>query len=493
MSFVVTIMSNKEFKFDYGDSNRYIIKEAIGKGSYGVVYSAYDTKNKENVAIKRINNVFEHISDGVRILREIKLLRHLKHPDVVTIKDIILPPSPKDFRDIYVVFELMETDLHQVIRANDDLTDEHHQYLLFQMLRGLKFIHSAKVFHRDLKPKNILANSDCKLKICDFGLARPHFTDQAQTIFWTDYVATRWYRAPELCGSFFTKYSPMVDVWSLGCIFAELLLGKPLFPGKNVVNQLELITDLLGSPKPETVKKIRNERARRYLEQLPRKEPADFSKVFPMASTGAREVIKKLLAFDQDERISASDALEDPYFVGLFKSSAEDIAKPLSKLDYGFDQKTLREGEIRELMFREILEYHKDAKKQYMSRNTSHVYHFPSQVDRFKMQFMNLENKGSGSQGIRSASSLPKQGLAGNLVESALLGGGNLSTSFTGATFEGPSSLISADAIDGPLSQSFSMAKGTSYLGESIESELDLSSDSFMKMSLDSQNKDDDS
>ena len=486
-------MSNKEFKFDYGDSNRYIIKEAIGKGSYGVVYSAYDTKNKENVAIKRINNVFEHISDGVRILREIKLLRHLKHPDVVTIKDIILPPSPKDFRDIYVVFELMETDLHQVIRANDDLTDEHHQYLLFQMLRGLKFIHSAKVFHRDLKPKNILANSDCKLKICDFGLARPQFTDQAQTIFWTDYVATRWYRAPELCGSFFTKYSPMVDVWSIGCIFAELLLGKPLFPGKNVVNQLELITDLLGSPKPETVKKIRNERARRYLEQLPRKEPADFSKVFPMASTGAREVIKKLLAFDQDERISASDALEDPYFVGLFKSSAEDIAKPLSKLDYGFDQKTLREGEIRELMFREILEYHKDAKKQYMSRNSSHVYHFPSQVDRFKMQFMNLENKGSGSQGIRSASSLPKQGLAGNLVESALLGGGNLSTSFTGATFEGPSSLISADAIDGPLSQSFSMAKGTSYLGESIESELDLSSDSFMKMSLYSQNKDDDS
>ena len=378
-------MSDK-FKFDYGDANRYIIKEAIGKGSYGVVYSAYDTKNKENVAIKRINHVFEHISDGVRILREIKLLRHLNHPDIVTIKDIILPPSPKDFRDIYVVFELMETDLHQVIRANDDLTDEHHQYLLFQMLRGLKFIHSAKVFHRDLKPKNILANSDCKLKICDFGLARPQFTDQAQTIFWTDYVATRWYRAPELCGSFFTKYSPMVDVWSIGCIFAELLLGKPLFPGKNVVNQLELITDLLGTPKPETVGKIRNERARRYLEQLPHKEPADFRKVFPMASQGATDVLRKLLAFDQEERISAADALEEPYFRGLFKSSGDDLARPLSKLDYGFDQKTLRESEIRELMFREILEYHVDAKERYLSANkNAQVYHFPSQVDRFKV------------------------------------------------------------------------------------------------------------
>ena len=480
--------TSSNFKFDYGDANRYVIKEAIGKGSYGVVYSAYDVKTKENVAIKRINNVFEHISDGVRILREIKLLRHLKHPDVVTIKDIVLPPSPKDFRDIYVVFELMETDLHQVIRANDDLTDEHHQYLLFQMLRGLKFIHSAKVFHRDLKPKNILANSDCKLKICDFGLARPQFTDQAQTVFWTDYVATRWYRAPELCGSFFTKYSPMVDVWSIGCIFAELLRGKPLFPGKNVVNQLELITDLLGSPKPETVNKIRNERARRYLEQLPHKEPADFSKVFPMTSLGAIHVLKKLLAFDQDDRISAADALMEPYFSSLFKSSADDIAEPLSKLEYGFDQKTLRESEIRDLMFREILEYHPDAKAQFLSTNQSRVYHFPSQVDRFKMQFMQLENKGANNNNrIKSAASLPKQGLPSDLVERGdMFQHSALSTSFTGATFD-RSDLQGLIAEDAPLSASFSMAKNNSYMDgeDGNDGERDL--DNFKMMSLDDQ------
>lgn len=115
---------------------------------------------------------------------------------------------------------------------------------------------TAKVFHRDLKPKNILANSDCKLKICDFGLARPSFNDMPQTVFWTDYVATRWYRAPELCGSFFAKYSPAIDIWSIGCIFAEILLGKPLFPGRNVVHQLELITDLLGTPSAEVVSKV---------------------------------------------------------------------------------------------------------------------------------------------------------------------------------------------------------------------------------------------
>lgn len=115
---------------------------------------------------------------------------------------------------------------------------------------------AAKVFHRDLKPKNILANSDCKLKICDFGLARPAFNDMPTTVFWTDYVATRWYRAPELCGSFFAKYSPSIDTWSIGCIFAEVLLGKPLFPGRNVVHQLELITDLLGTPSPEVIGKV---------------------------------------------------------------------------------------------------------------------------------------------------------------------------------------------------------------------------------------------
>lgn len=113
------------------------------------------------------------------------------------------------------------------------------------------------MFHRDLKPKNILANSDCKLKVCDFGLARPSFNDMPTTIFWTDYVATRWYRAPELCGSFFAKYSPAIDIWSIGCIFAEILQGKPLFPGRNVVHQLELITDLLGTPASEVIDKVR--------------------------------------------------------------------------------------------------------------------------------------------------------------------------------------------------------------------------------------------
>jgi mitogen-activated protein kinase 1/3 len=174
-----------DFFTEYGDANRYRIQEVIGKGSYGVVCSALDLQTRQKVAIKKIHNIFDHVSDAARILREIKLLRLLRHPDVVEIKHIMLPPSRREFRDIYIVFELMESDLHQVIKANDDLTPEHHQFFFYQLLRGMKYIHAANVFHRDLKPRNILANADCKLKICDFGLARVSFNDTPSAIFWT--------------------------------------------------------------------------------------------------------------------------------------------------------------------------------------------------------------------------------------------------------------------------------------------------------------------
>ncbi|GFH05969.1 mitogen-activated protein kinase, partial [Haematococcus lacustris] len=317
-----------------------------------------DNFTGERVAIKKITNVFEHVSDATRILREIKLLRLLKHPDIVEIKHIMLPPNSRDFKDIYVVFELLETDLHQVIKANDDLTHQHHQFFLYQMLRGLKYIHSAKVFHRDLKPKNILANSDCKLKICDFGLARPAVNDAPTTIFWTDYVATRWYRAPELCGSFFAKYSPAIDVWSVGCIFAEVLLGRPLFPGRNVVHQLEIITDLLGTP-PDSV---RNEKARRFLAAMRKKSAAPLEQ-----------------------------ALADPYFADLHSPSREPCAQPISKMAFDFDRRKLVMEDVRSLIYREILEYHPQVLTDYLSRGGQGTFQHPSALDSFKRQFAHLE------------------------------------------------------------------------------------------------------
>ncbi|KAJ1688345.1 hypothetical protein LUZ63_019735 [Rhynchospora breviuscula] len=402
----------REFFSGYTDTNRYRIQEVVGKGSYGVVCSATDTQTGEKVAIKKIRDIFEHTSDAARILREIKLLRMLKHPDIVEIKHIMLPPSKKDFKDIYVVFELMDTDLHQVIKANDDLTREHYQFFLYQMLRALKYIHTANVYHRDLKPKNILANANCKLKICDFGLARVAFNDTPTTVFWTDYVATRWYRAPELCGSFFSKYSPAIDIWSIGCIFAEILTGKPLFPGKNVVHQLDLITDLLGSPSTETISKVRNEKARRYLSSMRKKTPVPFSQKFPKADPLALKLLERLLAFDPKDRPTAEEALADPYFKGLAKVEREPSCRPISKMEFEFERRKVTKDDLRELIFREILEYHPQLLKDYTSGTERTSFLYPSAVDQFRRQFANLEENDGKSMPVASSerkhASLPR-------------------------------------------------------------------------------------
>lgn len=384
-------LSEVDFFTEYGEGSRYQIEEVIGKGSYGVVCSALDTHTGEKVAIKKINDIFEHVSDSTRILREIKLLRLLRHPDIVEIKHILLPPSRREFKDIYVVFELMESDLHQVIKANDDLTPEHYQFFLYQLLRGLKYIHTANVFHRDLKPKNILANADCKLKICDFGLARVAFNDTPTAIFWTDYVATRWYRAPELCGSFFSKYTPAIDIWSIGCIFAELLTGKPLFPGKNVVHQLDLMTDLLGSPLPEAIARVRNEKARRYLSSMRKKKLIPFSQKFPNTDPLALRLLEKMLSFEPKDRPTAEEALADPYFRNIAKVEREPSAQPVTKMEFEFERRRVTKEDIRELIYREILEYHPKLLKEFLEGEESTNFMYPSAVDQFKKQFAYLE------------------------------------------------------------------------------------------------------
>ncbi|CAA0816358.1 Mitogen-activated protein kinase 19 [Striga hermonthica] len=380
-----------EFFTEYGEANRYKILEIIGKGSYGVVCAAIDTQTGEKVAIKKITDIFEHISDAIRILREIKLLRLLRHPDIVEIKRIMMPPSRRDFRDIYVVFELMESDLHQVIKANDDLTHDHHRFFLYQMLRALKYMHTANVYHRDLKPKNILANANCKLKICDFGLARVAFSDTPTTIFWT--------------------YTPAIDIWSVGCIFAEVLTGKPLFPGKSVVHQLDLITDLLGTPSTDTISGVRNEKARKYLMDMRKKRAVPFAEKIPNADPSALKLLQRLLAFDPKDRPSAEEALADPYFKGLSKIEREPSCQPISKLEFEFERRRVTKEDIRELIFREILEDHPQLLKDYMARNSGTSFLYPSAIGHFKKQFAYLEETGKSGPVIppeRKHVSLPR-------------------------------------------------------------------------------------
>ncbi|KAL1145982.1 hypothetical protein V6Z11_A11G338100 [Gossypium hirsutum] len=386
-------LKEMDFFTEYGDANRYKILEVIGKGSYGVVCAALDTHT-------------------------VKLLRLLRHPDIVEIKRIMLPPSKREFKDLFVVFELMESDLHQVIKANDDLTREHHQFFLYQMLRAMKYMHTANVYHRDLKPKNILANANCKLKVCDFGLARVAFNDTPTTVFWTDYVATRWYRAPELCGSFFSKYTPAIDIWSIGCIFAEVLTGKPLFPGKSVVHQLELITDLVGTPSLETISGVRNDKARKYLSEMRKKKPVPFSQKFPNADPLAVRLLQRLLAFDPKDRPTAEEALADPYFKGLSKIEREPSCQPISKLEFEFERRRVTKEDIRELIYREALEYHPQLLKDYLNGHEGSNFLYPSPVGQFKKHFAYLEENGGRSAAVfpleRKHVSLPRSTVHSN-------------------------------------------------------------------------------
>jgi len=393
--------SNASSSFFNGclEGRRFTVQEVIGKGSYGTVCAAVDNLTGEKVAIKRIQNVFDNVADATRILRETLLLRHLKHPDIVEIKHIMLPPNPRTFKDLYIVFELMESDLHTVIGANDDLTPNHHKVFLYQLLRGLAFVHETGVLHRDLKPKNILANSNCKLKICDFGLARPFFGDETPTM-WTDYVATRWYRAPELCGCFYGCYSPAVDIWSIGCMFAETLLGTPLFPGRDAVSQLHLVTDLLGKPPAEVIDRISNPKARVFLHALPDKAPKSFAQKFRNLDPEGLDLLQRLLSFDPMDRPSAVEALEHSYFNGLPRATPVDI-RQIPDEEFAFEQLRLSEAEVRELIYLEALQYHPNVLAQYTigsCRMPVQMTHLEMDNDDVKRQFMFAEQFGRMSQ-----------------------------------------------------------------------------------------------
>jgi len=191
---------------------KYQLTRELGKGAYGIVYAARNLETGAEVAIKKVTKVFDKAILAKRALRELKLLRHFNgHENNISIMDIEIGGEPSTFNEIYLVQELMEADLHQIIRSGQPLTEAHFQYFIYQICRGLKYIHSANVLHRDLKPGNLLVNADCELKICDFGLARGFSDDPASNAagFMTEYVATRWYRAPEIMLSFkrYTKAS----------------------------------------------------------------------------------------------------------------------------------------------------------------------------------------------------------------------------------------------------------------------------------------------
>ncbi|KAK1270070.1 Mitogen-activated protein kinase 5 [Acorus gramineus] len=322
----------------------------IGRGAYGIVCSVLNSETNEMVAIKKIANAFDNHMDAKRTLREIKLLRHLDHENVVSIRDVIPPPIPEAFNDVYIATELMDTDLHHIIRSNQELSEEHCQYFLYQILRGLKYIHSANVIHRDLKPSNLLLNANCDLKICDFGLARPTSENEIMT----EYVVTRWYRAPELLLSS-TDYTAAIDIWSVGCIFMELMNRLPLFPGRDYMHQMRLILELIGTPSEADLGFVQNEDARRLIREVPSQPRQPFARKFPSVHPEAIDLIEKMLTFNPATRITVEEALSHPYLARLHDIADEPNCMEVFNFD--FEQHVLTENQMKEMIYRESLAF----------------------------------------------------------------------------------------------------------------------------------------
>ncbi|KAK9743041.1 hypothetical protein RND81_03G213000 [Saponaria officinalis] len=325
----------------------------VGRGAYGIVCAAVNSQTREEVAIKKISSAFDNRVDAKRTLREIKLLRHMNHDNVIALRDLIRPPRKDNFNDVYIVYELMDTDLHQIIRSNQTLTDDHCRYFLYQILRGLKYVHSANVLHRDLKPSNLLMNANCDLKIGDFGLART----TSETDFMTEYVVTRWYRAPELLLNC-SEYTAAIDIWSVGCILGEIMTREPLFPGKDYVHQLKLITELIGAPDDSSLGFLRSDNARKYVRQLPQYPRQQFSTRFPDASPMAVDLLERMLVFDPSRRITVDEALCHPFLASLHDINEEPVCpEPFS---FEFEQPSFTEENIKELIWLESVRFNPD-------------------------------------------------------------------------------------------------------------------------------------
>ncbi|KAL0483686.1 extracellular signal-regulated kinase [Acrasis kona] len=328
---------------------KYEIHAKLGKGAYGVVWKATDKKTRQTLALKKIFDAFQNATDAQRTYREIMLLQNLHHDNIVRLFNVIKADNDND---IYLVFEYMDTDLHAVIRASI-LEEIHKQYIIYQLLKTIKYLHSADLLHRDIKPSNLLLNSECHMKLADFGLARSISTggkDEGPVL--TDYVATRWYRAPEiLLGS--TKYTKGVDMWSVGCILGELLCGKPMFPGTSTMNQLQRIITVTGEPKPEDVDAIQSAFAASMLESIPETQQKSLNDLFPQAKPEALDLMKKLLQFNPSKRIDADEALKHP-FVSLFHNPADEPTCNQPITLYFNDNKKHSINEYRERLYNEI-------------------------------------------------------------------------------------------------------------------------------------------
>uniref|UniRef100_A0A8C7SNG0 Stress-activated protein kinase JNK n=1 Tax=Oncorhynchus mykiss TaxID=8022 RepID=A0A8C7SNG0_ONCMY len=358
------------YSLDVGDSTFTVLKRyqnlrPIGSGAQGIVCSAYDHNLERNVAIKKLSRPFQNQTHAKRAYRELVLMKCVNHKNIIGLLNVFTPQKTlEEFQDVYIVMELMDANLCQVIQM--ELDHERLSYLLYQMLCGIKHLHAAGIIHRDLKPSNIVVKSDCTLKILDFGLARTAATG----LLMTPYVVTRYYRAPEVILGM--GYQANVDVWSIGCIMAEMVRGSVLFPGTDHIDQWNKVIEQLGTPSQEFLMKL-NQSVRTYVENRPRYAGYTFEKLFPdvlfpadsehnkLKASQARDLLSKMLVIDASKRISVSEALQHPY-INVWYDPTEVEAPPPLITDKQLDEREHTVEEWKDLIYMEVQDWEERTK-----------------------------------------------------------------------------------------------------------------------------------
>ncbi|KAL7546592.1 hypothetical protein ACHAWF_009923 [Thalassiosira exigua] len=335
---------------------RFDVCQKVGQGAYGVVWKAVHRRKGFPVALKKCFEAFRCDVDAQRTFREVMYLRALSgHEDVVKVLSV---HRADDDRDLYVAFEYVETDLSRVIKARI-LEPVHIRYVTYQLLRGLKYVHSAGLLHRDVKPSNVLIDAHCSAKLCDFGLCRSVAAgDRPDDL--TDYVATRWYRSPEiLMGS--RRYTEGIDLWSVGCVLGEMFRGRPLLPGASTMGQAERIFELTGNPTASEIRSWGAPLAGEVSENVRARSRVRLDELCPNLPKDAKRLMKRLLKLGLDERGTAESALGHAY-VADFHDPAKEPSYPHGPIDIGVDDGTrLSADEYRRKLYQNVKENRRDS------------------------------------------------------------------------------------------------------------------------------------
>lgn len=291
-------------------AQKYDIVDKLGEGTYGIVYKAVRKSDQNLVALKSIRLEDEDEGVPATAIREISLLKELNHPNVVALYDIIHTENK-----LTLVFEYLDLDLKKYQNEiGGKVPKDAMKSFLWQLLRGLRCCHENRILHRDLKPQNLLINKKGDLKLADFGLARAVGIPVKN---YSHEVVTLWYRPPDvLLGS--THYNATIDIWSTGCIFAEMATGKPLFPGSSNSDELMRIFKILGTPDEKTWSGIVDLKPD-YKTAFPRYPKQNIRQIVTGLDDLGYDLLEKMLQYDPTKRPTARQALEHPYFAGFPK------------------------------------------------------------------------------------------------------------------------------------------------------------------------------